>query len=98
MKKYQSGDMCLATLFIDFENKTASVTLDNYPDQALIFSNGNKITTDKLTISFNKNIAFQSIQLIGIDNEADLQDLNKTYNKSRFDKYKHKPYIRMNSK
>ncbi len=98
IKKNELGDMCLATLSIDFESKTAVANLSHLPDQALIFSNGNKITTDKLTIWFNKNIASQSIQLIGIDNEADLQDLNKTYNKSELDKYKHKPYIRMNSK
>jgi hypothetical protein len=98
IKKNELGDMCLASLSIDFESKTADVSFSHFPDQALIFSNGNKITIDTITISFNKNIASQSIQFLGIDSQAGVEDLNKTYNKSKLDKYKHKPYIRKNSK
>jgi len=92
-KKSQVGDMCLASLSIDFGDKTATAYFSHVPDQALLFTNGNKIIIDAMTIWFNKNITTQSFQSFDIDTAAGVEELNKTYNKSKLNKYKHKIYF-----
>lgn len=82
-KKYQVGDMCLATLSIDFENQTAIAYLSHLPDQSLTFFNGNRMTTSLITIWLSKNLASQSIQSMGIDNAAVVEDINKMYSRSK---------------
>jgi hypothetical protein len=74
--------MCLASLSIDFGDKTATAYFSHVPDQALLFTNGNKIIIDAITIWFNKNITTQSFQSFDIDTAAGVEELNKTSNKT----------------
>jgi hypothetical protein len=96
-KTTESGDMCMASLLIDFEKKTATAYFGHLPNSAPILSNENKIIIDSITIWFNKKITSRTIQLFSFDNVAGAEDLNKTYNKSKHVKYKHKSFIRINS-
>jgi len=96
-KKTESGDMCLFFLLIDFENQNATANFGHVPDQTPILSNENKIIIDSITIWFNKNITSRIFQLYSFDSVAGAEDLNKTYNKSKHIKYKHKSFLRINS-
>ncbi len=91
IKANKLGDMCLASLITDFENKNATIILDHLPNQVLLFSNKNKVIIDTIQMWFNKNITSQSAQSINVDYTAAAEELNKIYNTSMLDKYKIEP-------
>ncbi len=55
-KTTESSDMCMVSLTIDFEKKTATAYFGHVPNEASILSNENKIIIDMITIWFNKNV------------------------------------------
>jgi hypothetical protein len=85
IKKNQASDMCDAMLSIDFEEQTATANLGHLPDQSLTFSNGRKMMASSITIWLSKNIAFQSVLSMGLDNAAVVEDINKMYDESKLD-------------
>jgi hypothetical protein len=94
----QSDRLCFSRLSIEFKNKTASVTFNQLSEQTLIFSNGHKMTTNSITVWFNKDITTQSYESICSDTSTCVEDVNKTYNISKFDEYKYRSSLKINSK
>jgi len=95
---FQSGHLCFSRLSIEFENKNASVTFNHLSEQTLIFSNGHKMTINSITVWFNKNVTTQSYESICTDTATCVEDVNKTYNISKFDEYKYRSSLKINSK
>lgn len=89
-KTHKQNHLCTAMLSIEFENKNASVIFDHLSEQELIFSNRYNWTKNSITIWFDKDITTQSFQSVCSNSAICVDDVNKTYNKSKFDKYKYR--------
>jgi hypothetical protein len=87
-KSYEPGQMCVGTLAMRFEHKNATITFSHLSEEVMILSNGNRIVKNSTKIFFNKDITLHMSQSFCTDSADCVQDINNTYNKSKFDKYK----------
>ena len=84
------GEMCVATLDARFDYKNASVSFIHSPEEILILTNANRFTLNLTTILFKKETMLFSAQFFCADSAICAQDMNETYNKSKFNKFKRK--------
>jgi hypothetical protein len=84
------GELCFASLNARFDYKIASVDFSHVPEELMILSNAIRFTLNSTTIWFKKEAMLYSAQFFCVDSAVCAQDMNETYNRSTFDKYKHK--------
>lgn len=80
----QNSDTCYTLLSVDYQQATAQLDSNHYPEGELLFTNGYKVISNMVTILFRTAVVKQRMTVIGVDSTSHFDDVKSAYNKSKF--------------